>query len=155
MPLGYERKDGQGVSFVMRLLKSLHSLRQSQKNWYRIINAFLTELGFKATKSGPCLHVFTSKTTLTKPDTATFLMLYVNDLILLGSDKELFEQLKVQLMRSFQMSDMGNVSLVVDMEVSRNRETRTVVAISQENYAKAMIAKHGMEGCKPLSTPGI
>ena len=49
---------------------------------------------------------------------------------------------------------MGDVSLVLEMQVSRNRDQRTLT-ITQEDYTNSLLDKFGMGTCKPLSTPGF
>lgn len=52
------------------------------------------------------------------------------------------------------MSDLGDVSLVLGMQVSRDRNSGTVT-ISQENYTKAILERFGMDACNPSSTTGF
>ena len=52
------------------------------------------------------------------------------------------------------MTDMGDVSLVLGMEVVRDREGKTVT-ISQETYTKSLLERYGMAKCNPAYTPGV
>ena len=51
------------------------------------------------------------------------------------------------------MSDLGDVSLVLGMQVMRNRKKGTLT-ISEEDNTKSILARFGMENCKPSSIPG-
>ena len=51
------------------------------------------------------------------------------------------------------MGDLGDVSLVLGMQVTRDRKKGTLT-ISQEDYTKSILARFGMENCKPSSIPG-
>ena len=52
------------------------------------------------------------------------------------------------------MTDMGDVSLVLGMQVTRDRQ-QTTIAISLENYTRSILERFGMADCKPVSTPGF
>ena len=51
------------------------------------------------------------------------------------------------------MSDLGDVSLVLGMQITRDRKKGTLT-ISQEDYTKSILARFGMRNCKPSSIPG-
>ena len=46
----------------------------------------------------------------------------------------MIESIKRKLMERFKMTDMGDVSLVLGMQVTGNRQNKSLT-ISQENYA--------------------
>ena len=92
MTPGYETYDKSGVPFVMKLKKSLYSLRQSPKNWFGTMDGHLSNIGFRSLKSDPCVYVFEHKTG------TAILTIYVDDIFLLGNNKQLLGKLKKQLM---------------------------------------------------------
>ena len=77
----------------------------------------------------------------------------MDDLLLVGADIQVIESIKRKLIARFKMTDMGDVSLVLGMHVTRDRQNNTLT-ISQENYTKSILEKIGMASCKPSSTPG-
>ena len=52
------------------------------------------------------------------------------------------------------MTGMGDVSLVLGMEVTRDR-TKVTVTITQENNVKSLLERYGMGNCNPAHTPGV
>ena len=56
-------------------------------------------------------------------------------------------------MEKFKMRDLGNVSLVLGMPVTRDRAKGSLTT-SQESYTESILERFGMGNCKPLSTPG-
>ena len=133
---------------VMKLLKSLYGLRQSPRCWYGTVNEHVVEIGFKSLKSGPCVYIYSE-------DGAMYVLtLYVDDVLLLGKDRKVPERIKRKLMRRFSMTGMGDVSLVLGMEVTRDR-TKVTVTITQENYVKSLLERYGMGNCNPAHTPGV
>ena len=51
------------------------------------------------------------------------------------------------------MTDKGEASLVLGIEIKRDRQLGTLT-ISQEAYSKSILERFGMSDCKPTSTPG-
>ena len=56
-------------------------------------------------------------------------------------------------METFNVTDMGDVSLVLGMQITRDRE-KTTLTISEE-YTKSILERFGMANCKPVGTPGF
>ena len=56
-------------------------------------------------------------------------------------------------MERFTTTDMGHVSLVLGMQITRDREARTLT-ISQEHYTKSILARFGMARCNPVYKTG-
>ena len=80
---------------------------------------------------------------------------YVDDLLLLGADKLLLNKLKKQLMdRSEMTTDMGDVSRVLSMSVTRDLEKETII-INQRGYTKDVVERFGMKICSLVYTPGV
>ena len=119
MAPGCETYDKSGVPFVMKLKKSLYGLRQSPMNWFGTMDGHLSNIGLRSLKSDLCVCVFEEKTG------TAILTLYVDDILLLGNNKQLLGKLKKQLMDHFEMTDLGDVSKVLGMNVlfSRSRVT--------------------------------
>ena len=57
-------------------------------------------------------------------------------------------------METFNVTDMGDVTLVLGMQKTRDREKKTLT-ISQEEYTKSISERFGMVNCKPVGTPGF
>ena len=49
-------------------------------------------------------------------------------------------------------TDQGEDHYILEMSIKRDRQNRTMY-ISQQNYAKGILKRFGMEECKPISTP--
>ena len=70
-------------------------------------------IGFRPTQSDPCVYTHGSGVTL------VILTLYVDDILITGKDPTLVEQ-KKELKERFEMTDMGEVSRILGMEVTRD-----------------------------------
>eukprot|EP00752_Nemacystus_decipiens_P018060 g16192.t1 len=146
-PPGFEVKDKDGGEMVTKLKKSLYGLAQSPGNWFNTIDPVLVEIGFVALKSDPCVYLYDHN------GAKIYLTLYVDDLLLAGNDSDAISMVKGKLQKRFKMTDMGEASLVLGMEIKMDREAGTLT-ISQETYCKSILQRFGMSDCKPTSTPG-
>ena len=62
-------------------------------------------------------------------------------ILLLSASKTLLNKLKKKLMDWLEMSDAGDVSRVVGMNVTCNRE-KVVITINQENYREHVVQRY-------------
>ena len=147
-PPGFETQGKNGVPFAMKLGKSVYGLAQSLGNWVHAIGPVLISIGCVPLESDPCIYIYDHHGIM------IILTLYVDDLLVIGGDIQLTEKIKRKLMDQFKMTDMGDVSLVLGMQATRDRKGNTLT-ISQENYTKSILERFGMADCKLSSTPGF
>ena len=93
----------------------------------------MVEIGFKSLKSDPCVYIYSEGGAI------YVLTLSVDDVLLLGKDSRVLERIKRKLMRRFSMTDMGDVSLVLEMEVTRDR-TKGTVTIEKEKTPPRIVS---------------
>lgn len=132
---------------VYKLQRSLYGLAQSPVLWYDTIDGVLIVVGFKPTQSDPCVYTHGSG------DTLVLLTLYVDDILISGKDPTLVDKLKKELKDRFEMTDMGEVKLILGMEVQRNYEEGTL-SITQKGYVQSILDRYGMQESNTVSTPG-
>ena len=147
MAPGYEKFDENGLPLVMRLLKSPLGLRQSPTNWWNTIDKHLVEIGFKSLKSDPCVYTYSECR-------ANYILTYVDDVLLLGKYVLVLRRIKQKLMSRLSLKDMGDVSFVLGMGVTRNREKGTVT-ITREKCTKYVRERNGMASCNSTYAPGV
>ena len=49
------------------------------------------------------------------------LLLYVDDMLIVGCDTSKIDQLKKELSKSFEMKDLGSISQILGIKISRDR----------------------------------
>ena len=108
-PPGFEAQGKNGVSFVMKLGKSLYGLAQSPGNWFHTIDPVLIPIGFVPLKSDTCIYIYNHDGII------IIRTLYVDDLLVIAGDIQLIEKIKRKLIDQFKMTYMGDVSLVLGM----------------------------------------
>ena len=80
----------------------------------------------------------------------TILIVYIDDIILIGDDTGEVERLKKVLATAFEVKDLGQMWYFLGMEVARSRKG---ISISQRKYVLDLLTETGMLGCKPSDTP--
>jgi hypothetical protein len=91
-------------SHVCRLKKALYGLKQAPRAWYSRIGSYLLQLGFVKSEADSNLYY------ILVGDDPLILILYVDDLFLMGS-KKLIKECKQDLASEFEMKDIGSDAL--------------------------------------------
>jgi len=76
--------------------------------------------------------------------------LYVDDMIITGSNEAETEGFKNNMMKQFEMSDIGNLTYFLGIEFEMNSQG---VVIHQRKYALDILKRFKIMNCKPISTP--
>ncbi|XP_023765785.2 secreted RxLR effector protein 161-like [Lactuca sativa] len=76
--------------------------------------------------------------------------LYVDDMIYTGSSKELIYQFKMEMMKTFEMTDLGKLHYFLGIDI---KQTNTGIFIAQEKYVSDMLKGLNMENIEPVTTP--
>jgi len=143
-----EQPDGfviQGAKDKVYLLqKALYGLKQAPRAWYSRIDEHLLNLGFVKSLSEATLYV------KLKDNDVLIVSLYVDDILVTGSNELLVEEFKQEMMNVFEMTDLGLMTYFLGIEV---KQSQNEVFICQKKYAKEILKKFQMEECKATSTP--
>lgn len=135
-----------GNKNVVKLNKSLYGLKKSPKYWNDKFNSVIIKQGFVRSLSDTCLytkHIGNSK---------TYVLLYVDDLLIFGNDSNEICNLKSMLNREFQMKDLGLVCNFLGIKVIQDLENG-ITKLSQKEYLENVLRKFEMHNCKEMSTP--
>jgi hypothetical protein len=98
-------------SHVCRLHKSLYDLKQALRAWYTRLNDFLLSIGFRASKVDTSLFIFSVSADI------CYLLVYVDDILLTGSNSLLLQRLIQLLSSEFKLRDLGSVHYFLGIEV--------------------------------------
>ncbi|KAK3035428.1 LOW QUALITY PROTEIN: hypothetical protein RJ639_032853, partial [Escallonia herrerae] len=141
IPQGFSK---QGENRVCRLQKSLYGLRQASRNWYHKFTQSLLVVGFIQSQSDHSLFTFACK--------GSFLavLIYVDDVIVTGTDSAKISWLKHYLDTKFHIKDLGKLKYFLGIEVARSSDG---IVLSQRKYVLDILTECGLTGCKPSSSP--
>ncbi len=124
-PQGFVQKGGEH-------LVSLYGLKQSPRAWNQKLDAFIKSIEFMKSETDPSVYV------AQVGDVKFFIVVYVDDLILVCNDQNKLLQIKEELNQKFEMKDLGELHFFLGMEVERNRDER-VLRINQIKYLKDIL----------------
>ncbi len=126
---------------VCQLIKALYGLKQAPNVWYKTLVEFLRKLRFLRLELDH--GIFISK------DKQFFIDVYVNDLLLFDADISRLEDIQQKLRNRFKMTDMGDISQYLGMEVDYVLGEK--ITPCQSTYLKKMLDRFKMTGCKPAT----
>jgi hypothetical protein len=72
--------------------------------------------------------------------------------VIIGKNLEDIKTLKKMLADSYPIKDMGELKMILGMQVIRDRKKRTL-DITQAHYIRDLLTAYRMENCKPVATP--
>jgi hypothetical protein len=144
-PHGYEIKGKE--NFVCRLKKNLYGLKQDPRKWYLKFDKFMIEHGYSRCHSDHCVY-------FKKVENGSYiiLLLYVDDMLVVGSNMKDINVLKRKLANSFEMKDLGATKKILGMIITRYRKNHKLT-LSQGEYIKKVLERFRMKNPKPVSTP--
>jgi hypothetical protein len=92
----------------------LYGLKQSPRMWYHNFDAYILGLGFLRSKVD--YYVYSKHV----GNNFIYVVLYVDDMLLIGNNKEIIKDVKAQLSYKFYLKDIGVVNLILGMEIKRH-----------------------------------
>lgn len=102
-PEGYEVKSNSNVKLVCKLQRSLSGLKQSGRNWNKVLHEYLTKIHFVQNQADHC--VYTRETENEK----VLMVLWVDDVIIAASNENALRDVKKMLALRFKMKDLGRL----------------------------------------------
>ncbi|GJZ30517.1 putative RNA-directed DNA polymerase [Tanacetum coccineum] len=144
-PEGFQVKGKEG--YVCRLQKSLYGLKQAPRQWYKKFESVIGKQGYRKTSSDHC--VFFQKF---GDDDFIILLLYVDDMLIVGKNIGRIAQLKRDLSKSFSMKDLGPAKQIIGIRIFRDRGAKKL-HISQEQYIEKVLCRFNMDKAKVVSSP--
>ncbi|CAL2226490.1 unnamed protein product [Prunus armeniaca] len=141
IPPGYNTTQ---TGTVCRLRKILYRLKQSPRAWFGRFTMAMKNNGFKQCNLDHTLFLKHRKGKITS------LIIYVDDIIITGNDKQEISQLQDYLATKFEMKDLGGLKYFLGIEVARSQQG---IFLSQKKYVLDLLTDIGMLDCKPADTP--
>jgi hypothetical protein len=143
-PKGQEVKGKE--NWVCKLHKSIYGLKQAPRVWNSTLNKFLLEKGFTPSEADPCVYIWKNGQSI------VIVGVYVDDMAITGNTRKYIDWIKNEFNSRFKMKDMGPAKFILGIEITRNREERTM-KLHQNAYTTKKITEFGMEILGKASTP--
>ena len=114
-PPGFEKKG----DLVCRLKKSLYGLKQSPRQWYKLLDQFLRDKSYRRSDVDPCIYVKGDKDLI-------MIALCVDDLIIASKSEKLMKETKQNLCDRFEMKDLGRIHYCLGIEILWRNDVRLI-----------------------------
>ena len=86
---------------MCKLKKSIYGLKQASRSWNIRFDEVIKSFGFIKNLDEPCVYKKVSGSAI------AFLVLYVDDILLIGNDAPIISSIKLFLSQKFSMKDLG------------------------------------------------
>ncbi|GKD17174.1 ribonuclease H-like domain-containing protein, partial [Tanacetum coccineum] len=124
--------------------RSLYGLKQAPRAWFQRFSAYITRVGFSHSRCDSSLFIYKQGM-----DTS-YVLLYVDDIVLAALSKLLLQQIIASLHQEFSMTNLGSLNYFLGISVTRDS---TRMFLSQRKYAIEILEQAHMIGCNPSQTP--
>jgi hypothetical protein len=142
-PEGFEMG---GPEYVCKLRKSLYGLKQAGRVWNKTLQSILLSMGFQRVQSDHSLYIFH------RDGVHIFMPVFVDDITMAGKDGDKINSVIQELSSHFKLHDLGPTTQLLGMEIYKDHPNRTL-SISQSQFIINLLQEHGLQDCKPMSTP--
>jgi hypothetical protein len=112
-PQGYEVKGKEHL--LCKLKKSLYGLKQDSRQWYLKFDRFMKEQAYSRCHSDHCVY-------FKRLENGSYIifLLYVDDMLVVGSNMHDINVIKNKLANSFAMKDLGAENKILGMRITRD-----------------------------------
>ena len=129
---------------VCRLLKSLYGLKQAPRQWFIALSNALLKFGFVQLISDSSLFRFQHGSSI------AYLLIYVDDMLLIGNDNSLISKVVYFLSTQFKIKDLGPLKYFLGLEIARSTQG---IYVNQRKYTLDILKDTGLVGAKPSCIP--
>ena len=135
--LGQEKK-------VSRLVKLLYGLKQAPKQWHEKFDKVMMSNGFTINACDKCVYVKDTN------NGYVIVCLYMDDMLILGSNNYIITTTKKMLSSKFNMKDLGVADVILGIKISR---TSGGLLLSQSHYIEKLLDKFDKDESNITRTP--
>jgi hypothetical protein len=129
---------------ICRLTKALYGLKQAPHAWHARLATALRAHGFTPCTADSSLFL------LQKPQVTMYLLVYVDDIILVSSSQSAADALVRSLGADFAVKDLGKLHYFLGVEVAPRANG---LVMTQKKYSLDLLQRAGMLKCKTTTTP--
>ena len=133
--------DTKNARKISKLQKSIYGLKQASRSWNLCFDEVVKGFGFIKNEEEPCVYKKSSGSAL------VFLVLYVDDILLIRNNIQMLETVKSSLRKSFSMKDLGEATYILGIKIYRDRSKR-IIGLSQDTYIDKVLKRFNMQDSK-------
>ena len=129
---------------VCKLRRSLYGLKQAPRAWFEKFRSTLLSFSFTQSQYDSSLFLHTSTSGI------VILLVYVDDIIITGTDCSLITKLQQRLHATFHMKDLSQLTYFLGLEVHYRSHG---LFVNQHKYIQDLITLAGLEDTSSVDTP--
>jgi hypothetical protein len=133
---------------VCRLKKAIYGLKQASGTWNLQLHGVLTGFSYKWMHADAGIYVCHQQ----EGDGPLFVIIYVDDITILGKSLQAVQRLKSDLSACYEMSDLGEIESYLGVRITHDRTLKRL-EIDQLGYLHDVLERFGMADANPHSTP--
>nr|GEW77748.1 putative retrotransposon protein [Tanacetum cinerariifolium] len=126
---------------VCKIKRSIYGLKQASRQWNKRFDDEIKKFSFTQNRDEPCVYLKASGSNI------TFLILYVDDILIMGNNIPMLQDVKSYLERCFAMKDLGEAAYILGIKIYRDR-SRRLIGLCQSAYIKKILKRYCMENSK-------
>ncbi|GJX16291.1 retrotransposon protein, putative, ty1-copia subclass [Tanacetum coccineum] len=126
---------------VCKLQRSIYGLKQASRSWNKRFDEEIKRFGFDQNLDEPCVYQKASGSNV------TFLILYVDDIIIMGNHIPSLQSVKDYLGKCFAMKDLGEAAFILGIKIYRDRLKR-LIRLGQNAYMDKILKRYKMDNSK-------
>ena len=126
-----------------RLRKYLYGLKQAPRAWFKTFRGRLCTSGFTQSPYDPSLFLQITSTGV------TVLLVYVDDIIITGTDDGMIKYIQASLRDSFHMKDLGPLHYFLGLEVHQSPKG---LFLNRQKYTLDLIELANLHDSSPVDT---
>nr|GEW45052.1 hypothetical protein [Tanacetum cinerariifolium] len=105
-------------NWVCKLKCSIYGLKQASRQWNKRFDDKIKKFGFTQNRDEPCVYLKASGSNI------TFLILYVDDILIMKNNIPMLQSVKSYLERCFAMKDLGEATYIIGIKIYKDRSRR-------------------------------
>ena len=141
-PEGFIKKGKE--NYVLKLRKALYGSRQAPRAWNSKLDETLKSMGFIRSINDQAVYISNRK------ERKLWVGVYVDDLIITGSNPEEIDVFKTSMKTKFEMTDFGLLHSYLGIQVMQEEDG---IKVCQTRYANRILDMFNMTDCNASKTP--
>ncbi|CAM8998041.1 unnamed protein product [Rhodiola kirilowii] len=130
---------------VCKFIKSLYGMKLAPKQWHQKFDEVILSSGFKLNQADKCIY-----NKFVNSGNGVIICLYVDDMLIFGTDQKQVDIAKDFLSSSFSIKDIGEAGVILGIRIKCENKG---LALSQSHYVEKVLKKFNCLNCVPVSTP--
>ncbi|GJR94265.1 retrotransposon protein, putative, ty1-copia subclass [Tanacetum coccineum] len=126
---------------VCKLQRSIYGLKQASRSWNKRFDDEIKRFGFTQNLEEPCVYQKASRSNV------TLLILYVDDIIIMGNHIPSLQSVKDYLRKCFAMKDLGEAAFILGIKIYRDR-SKHLIRLGQNAYMDKILKRYRMDNSK-------